>query len=391
MKLSIRYKLLPVIVLGVVALASVFYTISIQSKRSAVEKSAIDRIQSAKQTFYNLEKNDVKMLKAALISFATNEDYKDIFLENDRSKLYHYGQNLFLDNKKLGITHFYFHRKNGTVFSRLHDEGKFDDSLNRITFNQSKKTGSWGTGIELGKTAFALRVVTPYFKEGDLIGYVEFGEEIDHFIEIMKDQTEMDYAVVVGKQFIDAKDWTSVRESKGLDDNYDELRDYVVIDTTLTDPSIFKNYVFSPDDLTAVTDKGKLIKHFELGGKYYVGGGFSLYDAGNKKVGAVITLDDFTAVEQTYQKAGFNMLLITLAGTLIISMIMILVVSLVVIWPLDKVVNATTRVVGGDFTAKVEVKSNDEIGTLAKMIEEFKRIMVDTAQELEQLRRNGDR
>ena len=109
MKLSIRYKLLPVIVLGVVALASVFYTISIQSKRSAVEKSAIDRIQSAKQTFYNLEKNDVKMLKAALISFATNEDYKDIFLENDRSKLYHYGQNLFLDNKKLGITHFYFH------------------------------------------------------------------------------------------------------------------------------------------------------------------------------------------------------------------------------------------------------------------------------------------
>ena len=85
------------------------------------------------------------------------------------------------------------------------------------------------------------------------------------------------------------------------------------------------------------------------------------------------------------------MLLITLAGTLIISMIMILVVSLVVIWPLDKVVNATTRVVGGDFTAKVEVKSNDEIGTLAKMIEEFKRIMVDTAQELEQLRRNGDR
>jgi len=80
------------------------------------------------------------------------------------------------------------------------------------------------------------------------------------------------------------------------------------------------------------------------------------------------------------------MLLITLGGAFIISMIMILMVSYVIIWPLDKVVDATTRVVGGDFAAKVEVSSNDEIGTLAKMIEEFKRIMIDTAQELEKLR-----
>lgn len=388
MKLSIRYKLLPIIVLGVIILATIFYTISIQSKRSAVEKSAIGRVQSAKQTFYNLEKNDVKMLKAALTSFITNEDYKEVFLKNDRNKLYQYGQELFLNNKKLGITHFYFHRTNGTVFSRLHDENKYDDPLTRITFNQSKKTGSWGTGLELGKTAFALRVVTPYLKEGSLIGYVEFGEEIDHFIEIMKDQTGMDYAVVVNKQFIDAKDWASVRKTKGLENNYNDLAEYVVIDTTLPNSSTFKDHAFSPIDLASVTDEGKLLNHFDLDGKNYISGGFSLYDASGKKVGSVITIDDFTIIDQAYKKASLNMLFITLGGAFIISIIMILMVSYVVIWPLDKVVNATTRVVGGDFSATVEVNSNDEIGTLAKMIEEFKRIMIDTAQELEQLRKS---
>lgn len=197
--MSIKYKLLPIIVLGVTLLAVMLYVVSYQAQQAALTKQVENEIRASKQTFYNLVQNDIRMLQAAIIDFETNQAYKDVFLEQDREKLFDYGQELFGKHKGLGITHFYFHRKNGTVFARLHNAKKYDDKVTRNTYSMSRQTNDWGSGIELGKTAFALRVVHPYYSGSELIGYVEFGEEIDHFIDVMKRQTGHEYAIVVEK------------------------------------------------------------------------------------------------------------------------------------------------------------------------------------------------
>lgn len=384
MKTSVRYKLLPIIIAGIVVLSAVFYGLSLQVQHATLSKNALDGIHSAKETFYNLEKNDIRTLKAAIIQFNSNQDFVSRFLENDRQRLYEYGQGLFSKNKELGITHFYFHRTDGTVFVRLHNASKHDDRVTRKTFNKSKRTRDWGSGIELGKTAFALRVVHPYYNNNQLIGYVEFGEEIDHFIDVMKEQTGHDYAIVVEKQYINPEKWASVRESKGITNNYGELDNHVIIDTTMEDTSLFEKYCFTQQNLEAVSDDGEIFRTFNVAGKAYVAGGFSLYDAGNEKVGAVVTIEDISAVEDAQKEASLTMLIITIIGASLISAIIVVAVRNVVTKPLDGVVRATTRIAGGDFGAQISVKSNDEIGALAELVERFKQMLINTAKELDQ-------
>ena len=156
---SIRLKLLPIVIIGTIVTAAVFYSVYFQTQRHNLDKSTLADIRSAKETFYNLEQKKKKTLQAAITQFIPNKDFVSVFLENNRNKLYEYGQPLFLKNEALGITHFYFIRKDGTVLSRLHNPNKYDDKVTRKTFEVSRTTNGWGSGIELGKTAFACSLI----------------------------------------------------------------------------------------------------------------------------------------------------------------------------------------------------------------------------------------
>jgi methyl-accepting chemotaxis protein len=81
------------------------------------------------------------------------------------------------------------------------------------------------------------------------------------------------------------------------------------------------------------------------------------------------------------------MLFIAVLSALIIGGIMVFLVSSIIITPLEKVVNVATRVAGGDFDAKINIKSKDEIGQLAGTMEQFKQMMVNTAKDLEKAQR----
>jgi hypothetical protein len=76
-----------------------------------------------------------------------------------------------------------------------------------------------------GKIAFALRVVKPFRSEGKVIGYMEMGEEIDHFLTSIKGQTGDDYGVLVDKTRIDRAKLATVRG----EDRWDERADVVLI------------------------------------------------------------------------------------------------------------------------------------------------------------------
>jgi len=48
----------------------------------------------------------------------------------------------------------------------------------------------------------------------------------------MKKQTGNEYGMFIKKEYINHADWKTMRENQGLKDNYDDLKNYVVIDTT---------------------------------------------------------------------------------------------------------------------------------------------------------------
>ena len=75
---------------------------------------------------------------------------------------------------------------------------------------------------------------------------------------------------------------------------------------------------------------------------------------------------------------------IAAAAVLLISLILILLVHKIVIKPLTQIVDVTTRVAGGDFTATVDVKSSDEIGELAELISGLRMMIADATRTIQQ-------
>ncbi len=258
-----------------------------------LQASVLENLKKSKKIFNSVEERDIKIIKGLLTDFMEDEECKKIFLGEDRDELFNHSIDLFNKNKeKYGVTHFYYHRLDGTVFLRVHNKDIFDDDVTRITFNKAKNSESWGTGIELGKTAFALRIVHPYYYQGELIGYVEFGQEIEHFIRDVKNQTRLDYGVIVKKEYIDKDKWASVRDSKKLRNNFNDIDDYVLIDSTDEEGLTINIASFDEDHFKMATEDGAIFHEFKVGSKTFIDGGFTLNDAGDNKVGVIVVIQD---------------------------------------------------------------------------------------------------
>lgn len=383
MRISVKFKLLPIIVIGIALLTGIFYYTSSSAMEKNLNTVSQKGITTAKEMFYNLEDNDVKMLSSTLVAFLDNKELKEVYLRGNRTELFDYGTPIYNQLKgQFGITHFYFHLPNGTNFIRLHSKGQFGDKITRKTLEKSVQSNGFGTGLELGATAFALRVVHPYYNGTTLIGYLELGEEINHFLKVMKKQTNEDFGIFINKQYIKHADWKAMRDSKGLSDNYDDLKDYVAIDTTTDSISSF--VANDESKLSNVPEEGTVFNKNKKDSSTYITGGFPLYDAGGKVVGAVVVLMDVTPLENAANENSRFVLIVAIISAIAVSLIVVLLVNKYILKPLDNIVDATTRVAGGDFTAEVKAQSDDEIGDLAVMIEGFKTILVGTAKDLEE-------
>ena len=382
MRISVKFKLLPIIVIGIALLTGLFYYTFVNTQEKTEHTVSDDDIKTSKEMFYNLEDNDVKMLSSTMEALLSNGELRGVYLRGDREEVYNYAQPIFSRLKdEFGITHFYIHYPNGTNFIRIHNKAIFGDKITRKTFEKSVQTNGFGTGLELGVTAFALRVVHPYYDGPNLIGYMELGEEIDNFLKVMKKQTGNEFGIFIKKEYIKHEDWKSMRATNGLRDNYDDLKSYVVIDSTTASISSF--VANSEDKLSSIQTEGHTLDKFQMGPSTYVTGGFPLYDADGQAVGTVVVVKDVTPLENAAKASTRFVLMISLISATIISLIVVLLVNNYILRPLDNIVDATTRVAGGDFSAKIKAKSNDEIGDLAVMIEGFKNILVGTAKDLE--------
>lgn len=214
-------------------LASIYFLGQINTQ-TLLEKKADDITVFSSAYFRTFESQDTKALSATLDSILQDPGFKKIFLSQNRDELNEYGQPLFQKLKDgYGITHFYFMLPDGTTFLRLHNSKIFGDLNNRITFNQAVESKDIGFGLELGKTAFALRVVKPYFDNNKLIGYIELGQEIDHFLSVLKDETNNEYAIFVQKNKLSQIDWEAMRQNAGQENNWDKFSEMILVNSTI--------------------------------------------------------------------------------------------------------------------------------------------------------------
>jgi hypothetical protein len=193
-------------------------------------------------------------------------------------------------SEEYNLTRFYFIEPDGTAFARLHRPDDYGQKVAHPAVQRAMETTQAASGLELGKVAFALRVVAPYYDGDELIGYIEFGEDIDRILRVLSGTGAEHISVVIEKQYLDRAAWESAAhaESGGAGD-WDEYTDVVLSSTTFeTLPPEVGRLIADGVDLTTA----RLVS---VGDTVYGIGRVPLTDLLGRRAGYAIMMHDATA------------------------------------------------------------------------------------------------
>ncbi len=136
--------------------------------------------------------------------------------------------------REYGITHLYFIAPDRTCLLRAHCPPKHGDRIDRFTCMQAERTGDDAWGVELGPLgAFTLRYVRPWRQEGQLLGYLELGMEVEHLAAAMAETLDADVATLIRKKYTSREKFEAGRELFGFTGRWDEYPHFVKAQQTL--------------------------------------------------------------------------------------------------------------------------------------------------------------
>ena len=344
-------------------------------------------IENTEGFYKSLVKNDIKMLSASLDLFSENNQFKKSFVENNRDNLEQMGADLFQNNREnYGITHFYYIDLEDKCFLRMHKPAFYGDTINRATFKNAKKNAAIFSGIEMGKTAYAIRVVKPYMDNDKLLGYIEFGEEIDHFDHIIKEETGNEIVVIGSKDAFDEEKYKDSRKQTNQRMNWDDMGKHIILSNTLGEDSAFISHFYKGETLESI-DKATYLNRVDYKGKTYMRGVFPFYEVGGKKSGLVYVLNDVT---EHMEQIRFMLILLGLMGAILFSIAFFVTLRFLqhgIVTPLmDLAEKADSVSLGKGLDEEIHSNRNDEIGNL---IHSFERMRKSLHMSMERLKKES--
>jgi len=176
--------------------------------------------------------DDVGLMEQILDEISNRRpDIRNSFVARQREELLEQTKAYFANiRQRYEITHFYFSDANREVFLRVHQPERRGDVLERFTTLQAERTGESAAGIELGVLGtLTLRVVVPWREQGELLGYIELGKEIDSIIGDVHRSLGVGISVYVDKQLLNREEWAIGRALLDRGGNWDTVSDHVLI------------------------------------------------------------------------------------------------------------------------------------------------------------------
>ncbi len=274
----------------------------IRDRDLAERSAAVVRLFAQK-----LDKDNNKMM-ATLRAMMINQAMEDAFRLRDRAALARQGGELFRSlNAEHKITHLYFIRPELVSLYRFHSPTVFNDAIQRVTLQQARESQKPAHGLELGPMGtLTLRLVAPWRKDGELLGYLEIGEEIEHLLDEIRLSLGIDLLVLVDKHFLTLDQWQRGLDLMQRTGDWGRFGSHAVLAQTT-------------GELPAKLDE-RLLQQLRDGGTAEISDlGRSIHlasvpiiDAGKRHLGDLVVMRDTTALESMFQWSMISVILISL-------------------------------------------------------------------------------
>lgn len=202
--------------------------------RANLEEELEHVTEAVGQSIEDHLQNKVDAMDLALLLIAGDIEIREAFEARDSQALLSLTSQLYRRlNDDHQVSHFYFVLPNRETLLRVHHPDRRGDVINRPSMQRAEKTGQSATGIEMGPLGtFTLRNVKPWYHKDQLIGYIELGQEVDHFLQDLQPRSGTDFVWMVGKDLVNQKSWEAYGESAGLKTNWDQYTEYIIAATS---------------------------------------------------------------------------------------------------------------------------------------------------------------
>jgi len=373
---SLRVKVIGVVALCLFLAALGILTVIQASFASQTDRMTRDAIVQARQAFLELEQTEIGKLSAVLEAILTSDAYAGSYTDSHRQELYANAKPLFerlRTQYQFTLWQYNNRERQGTVYLRIHNPTQFGDPLERSMYERCVRTKQLVAGKELGHSGFALRVMMPQRdRQGQILGYVEVGEQIGHFFGRMQTQTGNQYGLALKKALLQPDKWADFRKSRGERDNWNDLDTIVAADRTLEDNRLMDIHL----DIDSLPPDGEALGQTSIGSNKYVRGVFPIFSVDGQRSGAIFVAKDMTRSFADLRALEIKVIVMIVGVVVLISVVVGFMLNSFVFRRLDNMIEVATRVVGGDYECEIRKSADDEIGDFEHLFDQFRKVFL---------------
>lgn len=360
-----------------VAVAIYWSTESFTKQRLEYDMSIAE---STLETNMNFEKTS---LLQTLLAVKSNREFVRIFKTKNKEALLAATKPFFDEIRaKHQITHFYFISPDKKCFLRVHKPEQYGDTIERVTLKGAIESKAEFVGLEMGRNFFSLRAVTPVYDNGELVGYVELGREIDHFFPNFKRQTGFDISLVLDGQYIES--YKKSMKSEIVPDG-ERVGSFVILNSS--NAALAKDILLNSKN----TDFQKVgFEDVGIGDRDYFCYHKKAKDARGEYAGIFLITAEHTALHQTAHRQYLFIFVSMFVAVLLLAYVIRRGIEKEILVPIGKIragiVNFFAYIRGdAQNITYIEPMQNNEIGAIGMTLNES---MEETIQILEENKRN---
>ncbi|MBF0463289.1 MAG: response regulator [Magnetococcales bacterium] len=195
----------------------------------------LDRLQ---QVYQHVQQDEAATLHGLLNVLARDPASIRAFLAGDRQALLRHNQDIFAEMKQYnGITHFAFTDLNRINLLRMHQPALHGDRIDRRTTLLAEQTDKMAYGIEIGSLGtMTLRVVLPWRYNGNKIGYLELGKEVNDLLKNFRNLLQFDVYTFLDKRLLNRELWESGMDLLGRSGEWNRYPHHVLAGGSRMEP-----------------------------------------------------------------------------------------------------------------------------------------------------------
>jgi len=292
--------IIPLIVSGMIIFLFGNYFV-FKAENTHLKETVLQQTKSMQQHLHSVLQTKTEVMAANLRFIALDPNILTALKSSDRNALLELSSPLYKRlNLAHNITHFYFHDTHRVNLLRAHKPDRYGDLIDRYTALGAEKTAVLSSGVELGPLGtFTLRAVLPVFEKGQLLGYIELGQEIEELIQEARNIFSFELFILIDKTFLDQQEWEAGMKMLNRAYSWEQLSSAVLVSQSLQyiPETLFKNV-----NIQSASNDLQQHQTISLNNRRYAFGIIPVEDAGKRKVSILVMLQDITQLSEHLKK-----------------------------------------------------------------------------------------